>query len=215
LVLAGLGLLAIAVEMVAAFIGGMTPALALPILAALVITGVTIAVRSGRTPALRILLIAEVLVVIWMAAATGYILPRLFFGTGYPGGVAGSSTGMAPAGAPGQNRVTIDGQDQGAVEHVRCGTITDGVRIKIGMGDHGVVVILSDADPPAALGVQFSKTVQNGGVTLEYDSRKNEGNGEVTKQGNFYKITGTAVGKDSSGATQRVGKSFEIDVTCP
>ena len=34
-------------------------------------------------------------------------------------------------------------------------------------------------------------------------------------QGNFYQITGTAVGEDSSGAIQQVSKSFEIDVTCP
>jgi ipoprotein LpqH len=139
-------------------------------------------------------------------------------GAGSSGGGAGSSTGtVSPSTSAGpanegarQNRVTIDGQDQGAVEHVRCSTITDGLRLKIGMGDHGVVVILSDANPPAALGVQFSKTFINGGVTLEYDSRKNEGTGQVTKQGNSYKITGTA-----TDPTQQVSKSFEINVTCP
>jgi ipoprotein LpqH len=128
---------------------------------------------------------------------------------------ATSAPDVSGAASPQQNKVLVDGQDQGAVEHVHCGTMTDGVRIKIGMGDHGAVVILSDANPPAALGVQLSKTFQNGGVTLEYDSRKNEGDGHVSKQGDFYKITGTAVGKDSSGATQQVSKSFEIDVTCP
>jgi hypothetical protein len=129
-------------------------------------------------------------------------------GTASPG--AGTASGGAGTASPQQNKVLVDGQDQGAVEHVRCSTITDGLRLKIGMGDHGVVVILSDANPPAALGVQFSKTFINGGVTLEYDSRKNEGTGQVTKQGNSYKITGTA-----TDPTQQVSKSFEINVTCP
>jgi Mycobacterium 19 kDa lipoprotein antigen len=78
------------------------------------------------------------------------------------------------------------------------------------MGDHGVVAILSSAVPPAALGVQISNTAANGGV-FEFDSTKNEGSGEVTKQDNFYKITGTAVSKSSSGDA---GKPFEVDVTC-
>jgi ipoprotein LpqH len=129
-------------------------------------------------------------------------------GTASPG--AGTASGGAGTASPQHNKVLVDGQDQGAVEHVRCSTITDGLRLKIGMGDHGVVVILSDANPPAALGVQFSKTFINGGVTLEYDSRKNEGTGQVTKQGNSYKITGTA-----TDPTQQVSKSFEINVTCP
>jgi lipoprotein LpqH len=110
---------------------------------------------------------------------------------------------------PQQNKVVVDGQDQGVVQKVHCGTMTDGLKIKISMGDHGVVAILSDANPPGVKGVQFSNTFVNGGVTLEYDSRKNEGNGNVTKQGNTYRITGTGVGKD------KVSKPFEIDVTCP
>jgi lipoprotein LpqH len=132
-----------------------------------------------------------------------------------PSASATSSAEAPGAAGPQQNKVLVDGQDQGAVEHVHCGTITDGIRIKIGMGDHGVVAILNDANPPAALGVQFSKTVVHGGVTLEYDSRKNEGNGQVTKQGNTYKITGTGISKATSDPTQQVSKSFEVDVTCP
>jgi hypothetical protein len=33
--------------------------------------------------------------------------------------------------APQQNKVSVDGQDQGVVEHVRCSTMTGGMRIKI------------------------------------------------------------------------------------
>ena len=138
-------------------------------------------------------------------------------------GNSGNSSSPSPAGTsssaasgtagPQQNKVLVDGQDQGAVEHVRCSTMTDGMRMKISMGDHGVVVILNAATPPGVKGVQFSKTVLNGGVTLEYDSRKNEGSAQVAVQGNGYKITGTGIGKDSSN--QQVSKPFEIDVTCP
>ncbi|MDT5095456.1 MAG: ipoprotein LpqH [Mycobacterium sp.] len=122
---------------------------------------------------------------------------------------AGSSPAPGTAGAVG-DRVLLDGQDQGAVQHVLCSNFAGGYRIKMSMGDHGVVAILSSAVPPAALGVQISNTAANGGV-FEFDSTKNEGSGEVTKQDNFYKITGTAVSKSSSGDA---GKPFEVDVTC-
>ena len=48
------------------------------------------------------------------------------------------------------------------------------------------------------------------GVTLVYESGTNQGNGEVTKNGNFYKITGTG-----STPTGDENKPFEIEVTCP
>jgi ipoprotein LpqH len=135
------------------------------------------------------------------------------------GGAAGSSTGTAggsgPTATAGQNKVTIDGQDQGAVQRVQCNTMNDGLKIKIFMGDHGVVAILSAANPPEVTGVQFSNTVLTGGPTVEYDSRQNEGNGTVTKDGNTYTITGTGMTKDSSDSSQQQSKSFEVDVTCP
>jgi ipoprotein LpqH len=169
--------------------------------------------------------IATVLVIVAITMAgdvlADILAGRFLFGGGPSAGGARSAGGPAASSAAtaspraGENRVTIDGQDQGAVERVQCGTMIGGLRIKIFMGDHGVVAILNDANPPAVLGVQFSKTVINGGVTLEYDSRRNEGTGQVTKQGDTYAITGTGISMAPSDAAQQVSKSFEIDVTCP
>ncbi len=132
---------------------------------------------------------------------------------GSSSGAAASSAAASETASAQQNRVLVEGQDQGAVEKVRCSSITDGMRIKIAMGDHGVVVILSNAAPPGVQGVQFSKPITAGGVTLEYVAGKSPGKAEATKQGSSYKITGTATG--SAPSSQQVSKSFEIDVTCP
>jgi ipoprotein LpqH len=128
---------------------------------------------------------------------------------------AASSAGASGTASPQQNRVLVDGQDQGAVEHVRCGTFNDGIGIKIGMGDHGVEVLLSNTDPPGVQSVHFSNILIGGveaDVGLDYEPGQNEGDAQATNQGNTYKITGTAT---SSNATKPGSKSFEIDVTCP
>jgi ipoprotein LpqH len=52
-------------------------------------------------------------------------------------------------------------------------------------------------------------------VTLGYTSGTGQGKAEATKDGNAYKITGTATGVDISNPLQPVNKPFEIDVTCP
>jgi Mycobacterium 19 kDa lipoprotein antigen len=40
-------------------------------------------------------------------------------------------------------------------------------------------------------------------------------NASATKDGNNYKVTGTATGVAEANPTQQVSKPFEIDVTCP
>jgi hypothetical protein len=189
------------------------------------IIGVTIAVRSGQSGARRITFVIAMGVAVVLAATLAVsVFYQQFFGKestpSSPSSHSPSSPGPASGGAgtasPQQNRVSVDGQDQGVVEHVRCITFTDGINMKIAMGDHGVFVDLSyPADPPGVKKVQFSDI--NGGMTLEYESGKNQGNAEASKQGysagswgNFYKITGTG-----SDPTQQVSKSFEIDVNCP
>jgi lipoprotein LpqH len=131
------------------------------------------------------------------------------------GASAASSATASGTPSPQQNRVLVDGQDQGAVEHVRCYPLNDGTGIKIGLGNHGVEVLLSSTDPPGVQMVHFSNILVGGveaGMGLAYEPGKNEGNAEATKQGNTYKITGTAT---SSNATNPGSKSFEIDVACP
>ena len=124
----------------------------------------------------------------------------------------GAASGTA---GPQQNKVLVDGQDQGAVQHIRCGAVGGGTAIKIGLGRHGVEVLLSGGNPPGVQSVHFSDILINGadaGMGLVYEPGKNEGNAEATQQGNTYKITGTAT---SSSASHPGSKPFEIDVTCP
>ena len=53
------------------------------------------------------------------------------------------------------------------------------------------------------------------GVTLGYQSGTGQGEAKATKDGNTYKISGTATGIDMANPMQPVNKPFEIDVTCP
>ena len=54
------------------------------------------------------------------------------------------------------------------------------------------------------------------GVTLGYSpGQPGQGKATATKDGNKYKISGTATGVDMANPMQPVNKPFEIDVTCP
>lgn len=145
---------------------------------------------------------------------------------GTPAAAAGSS---APASEPGGSdstagsgnpQVSIDGKAQDFHGKVDCGPPSDsGLRIE--MGDHrngGMMAILTDANPPVV------KTVATlgfpGRVTLQYPDPGVPG-GEVTaiKDGNTYKISGTAPGykypKGGPDPTETTMIPFEITVTCP
>jgi ipoprotein LpqH len=133
-----------------------------------------------------------------------------------PSSQAGTANGSAATVTAGQNKVIIDGQDQGVPERINCNT-NGGVFAKLGYGDHGAGFELNDADPPEVKSVHFDRFVVNG-TTLELlfgADTAGSGNAKAAKDGNTYTVTGTATGKDVSDPTQQVSKSFEIDVTCP
>ena len=50
--------------------------------------------------------------------------------------------------APGEMKVTIDGQDQNVAGTVTCATMGGNVNIAIGEGITGIAAVVSDADPP-------------------------------------------------------------------
>ena len=129
---------------------------------------------------------------------------------------SGPNSAAAGAAGPQQNRVLVDGQDQGAIEHVRCGPYNDGVGIKVGMGHHGVNLLLINGNPPKVQNVHFQDFLLSGGAEadadLDYEAGQNNGSAAATQQGNTYKITGAAT---SSKPSEHTVKSFEIDVTCP
>jgi lipoprotein LpqH len=108
------------------------------------------------------------------------------------------------------SKVIIDGKDQNVQGTTICTKTPGNVTIAVGGNTTGISVVLTDANPPAV------KTVQLGnvnGVTLQYASG-GQGSASVTKDGNTYKVTGTATGIDMANPTQPVNKPFEIDATC-
>jgi len=120
---------------------------------------------------------------------------------------AGATAGASAA------TVTIDGQDQNVKATVSC--VSGGGNVNIGIGDSttGIGAVLSDANPPVVHSVGLGNV---NGVTLGYsDAAPSQANAEATKDGNSYKISGTATGVDMSNPMQPVNKPFEIDVTCP
>jgi ipoprotein LpqH len=121
---------------------------------------------------------------------------------------SGATSGAAGGGGP---TVTIDGKNQNVSGSVVCTTAGGNVNIAIGGAATGIAAVLTDANPPQVKSVGLGNV---NGVTLAYTSGTGTGNASATKDGNSYKITGTATGVDVANPMQPVNKPFEIDVTC-
>lgn len=131
------------------------------------------------------------------------------------GGSSASSSSSDVASSSGSStaKVTIDGKDQNVQGTVACTTVAGNVNIAIGGASTGIGAVLTDASPPAVKSVGLGNV---NGVTLGYTPGvPGTGNASATKDGNKYKITGTATGVDMANPTQPVDKPFEIGVTCP
>lgn len=124
-------------------------------------------------------------------------------------GTASVSATAAPSG--GGTKVTIDGQDQNVAGTVVCSAMGGNMNIAIGDAATGIAAVLSeDASTVQSVGLG---NVNN--VTLGYQSGTGQGEAKAEKDGNTYKISGTATGVDMANPMQPVNKPFEIDVTCP
>jgi len=121
----------------------------------------------------------------------------------------GSVSVAAPSGAN-ASKVIIDGKDQNVQGTTVCTTTAGTVNLAIGGAATGIGVVLSDANPPQVKSVALGNV---NGVSLGY-AAGGQGNASATKDGNSYKITGTATGVDMANPMQPVNKPFEIDVTC-
>ena len=111
--------------------------------------------------------------------------------------------------------VTVDGQEVDlADKSVGCTDAAGKVTIGIGSGSgtSGIGVVLSSGDSPEVESVGLGSV---DGVTLGYQKGVGEGSAEVDKDGSTYKITGEASGVDLANPTEKVTKSYEIEVTCP
>lgn len=128
------------------------------------------------------------------------------------GSTNSSSSGGTNASSPITTKVTVDGQDQKVAGAATCTTAGDNVNIGIGDPTNGIGAVVTNTDPPAVHAVGLGSP---NGSTLGYsDANQGQGNAQAVKQGNGYKITGTAVGMDPSNS-QSVTKPFELDVACP
>jgi ipoprotein LpqH len=128
------------------------------------------------------------------------------------GSVNGTSYNVAtPGSGAAAPTVTIDGKNQNISGAVVCTKAGGNVNIAIGGAATGIGAVLTDADSPQVKSVGLGNV---NGVTLAYTSGTGQGNASATKNGNGYKITGTATGVDMANPTQPVNKPFEIDVTC-
>jgi ipoprotein LpqH len=114
--------------------------------------------------------------------------------------------------AEGKSTVTIDGQDQKVQGTVVCSTMGENVNIAIGEATTGIGAVVSTGDNPVVHSVGLGN-VNN--VTLGFQENAGQGEAKAEKDGNTYKISGTATGVDMANPLQPVNKPFEIEVSCP
>jgi ipoprotein LpqH len=116
------------------------------------------------------------------------------------------------ASSQGKSTVTIDGKDQAVQGTVVCSSMGGNMNIAIGDAATGIAAVVSSGDEPTVQSVGLGN-VNN--VTLGYQTGAGQGEAKAEKDGNTYKISGTATGIDMANPMQPVNKPFEIQVTCP
>ncbi|WP_102145067.1 lipoprotein LpqH [Mycobacterium hubeiense] len=124
---------------------------------------------------------------------------------------AEAGTATAEAGAS-ETKVTIDGQDQNVQGTVVCSAMGGNMNIAIGDAATGIAAVVSEGDSPAVRSVGLGNV---NGVTLGFQEGAGQGEAKAEKDGDTYRISGTATGVDMANPMQPVNKPFEIEVTCP
>ena len=123
---------------------------------------------------------------------------------------AASESPTAATGS-GTTKVVIDGQEQAVNGSIVCAAMGGNVNIAIGEATTGIGAVVSEGDSPTVTSVGLGNV---NGVTLGYAAGAG-GEAKAEKDGNTYKITGTATGVDMANPMTPVSKPFEIEVTCP
>lgn len=113
---------------------------------------------------------------------------------------------------PGAATVTIDGQEQNIEGQAVCTNLGGNIQIAIGNATQGIGAQVTEADPPVVKQVGLGNV---NGVALGYTEGVPGGEASAEKDGNTYKISGSATGIDMANPTQPVTKPFELAVTCP
>ncbi|WP_197379081.1 lipoprotein LpqH [Mycolicibacterium mengxianglii] len=113
---------------------------------------------------------------------------------------------------PGAATVSIDGQEQNIEGQAACTNLGGNIQIAIGNATQGVGAQVTDADPPVVRQVGLGNV---NGVAMGFAEGAPGGEASAEKDGNTYKISGTATGVDMANPLQPVTKPFELAVTCP
>lgn len=123
---------------------------------------------------------------------------------------ATSGTVTAAAGS-GTAKVSIDGQPKDVEGQIACTNAMGNLNIGIGNAATGIAVVMSpDASKVTSVGLGNVN-----GVVLGFQEGAGGASASATKDGNTYKITGTATGVDMANPMAPMTKPFEIEVTCP
>ncbi|MGA9373802.1 MAG: lipoprotein LpqH [Mycobacterium sp.] len=124
---------------------------------------------------------------------------------------ASASESPSVTNGSGTTKVTVDGADQTVEGTVVCAAMGGNVNIAIGEATTGIAAVISEGDAPTVTSVGLGNI---NGVTLGYAAGAG-GEAKAEKDGNTYKISGTATGIDMANPMTPVNKPFEIEVTCP
>jgi ipoprotein LpqH len=153
---------------------------------------------------------------VMITASAAAILGVALAGCSHSGTVK-AGNGAAAATTDANTKVLVDGHDQSVKGTVACTSAAGTVNIAIGGSTGaggaptGIGAVLTDANPPVVKSVALGNV---NGVSLGVGGTS--GKADATKDGNSYKIKGTASGADMSNPMAGpVSKPFEIDVTCP
>jgi len=122
-----------------------------------------------------------------------------------------SSGSMTASAGSGTAKVTIDGKPKEMQGQVVCTNAGGSLSIAIGEATTGIAVMMA----PDASKVNSVGLGNVDGVSLGYADMAPGASATATKDGNTYKVSGTASGVDMANPMQPITKPFEIEVTCP
>jgi lipoprotein LpqH len=125
--------------------------------------------------------------------------------------VSATNGTMTASAGSGTAKVSIDGQPKDITGQIACTTAMGNLNIAIGDAATGIAVIMSpDASKVSSVGLGNVN-----GVVMGFQDGASGASASATKDGNTYKVSGTASGVDMANPMQPMTKPFEIEVTCP
>ncbi len=123
-------------------------------------------------------------------------------------GSGGASGGGGASGAS----LTIDGQPVNLPSTVAvCTTASGETRVALGGSAAGLVIVMSDGNPPEVHQLTFGGTSR---ATIMYGASAGIGSATATKNGTSYTVKGEGMSLDIKNRSKPSLKSFEVEFTC-